>query len=88
MSKWIRLKRELLTNIKVKKALKKALSKEFYNELYPRSDKQIIQISLDYAYHRLKKHNNSGIEGLLDIEEVDDLRERLRQLSGGELVDI
>ena len=54
-----------------------------------RTDRQIIQIALDYAWHRLGQHDISGIHKVLVLEQVDKLRAKVRGLKNdGEIGDL
>jgi len=37
----------------------------------------LLKNLLDYAYHRLKKHHNSGIKGFIKLEDIEKLRNQL-----------
>ncbi len=55
-------------------------------------ERNIIQVCLDYCYHRLKKHHNSGLlKTRIKIEQVDKVRTELRgftELEANHIVDI
>jgi len=38
---------------------------------------RIIKRLLDYAWHRLEKHHNSGLKGLIKLEDVEKLRKEI-----------
>lgn len=38
----------------------------------------VVRKCLDYAYHRLSQHKDSGLEGVVTLEAVEELRQQFK----------
>jgi len=53
---------------------KQTTTKEF---VLDQKEATLVKSCLDYCWHRLVRHNNSGIEGIVHFDDVDKLRKGL-----------
>jgi hypothetical protein len=50
---------------------------EEWNEEEYKQEKRLLKMCLDYCSHRIKKHDECGITGLVDINLLEKLRKEL-----------
>ena len=47
---------------------------------FDENEVKVIKECLAYCSHRLRKHKNSGIEGRIDIDDIDFIRQGINEI--------